>query len=103
MTSDNDEVKVEEAPQEEAPRQEEQEPEQPATLGAPLPVGSEVSEGTEFSDEEINFIEAHGLTIAEVRAHLAAVGPKSLETAIGSLLGERAEASKLSSSEETAT
>lgn len=53
-----------------------------------LPLGQrEVDHNTTFTDEEINMIEAHGLTLREVRAHLSGVGAKSLETAIGSLIG----------------
>lgn len=54
-----------------------------------LPVGQEeVDHNTTFNEEQINLIEDNGLTLAQVRSHLEEVGPKSLETAIGSLVGK---------------
>ncbi|MFA5130679.1 MAG: hypothetical protein WC477_07275 [Patescibacteria group bacterium] len=58
-----------------------------------LPVGQrEMDQYDEFTAEEINLVEENGLTLREVRQHLAEAGKKSLETAIGSLVGKKEEA-----------
>lgn len=61
------------------------------TTESTLPLGQrEVDHNTTFTEDEINLIEDHHLTIEQVRHHLEQVGTKSLETAIGSLVGATA-------------